>query len=159
MLGIYSAIPASATIILVGDKDQLPSVGPGRVFGDLISIPDIKTISLSQIFRRTEESSINLIAHRINAGLFPDIPEPDGNTKTDAYFISKRDPEEAISVIESLFSEQITTKFGIEQSDISILTPSNRGPLGTIVLNKRIQDKVNPAPRQKIILGDTIKIR
>ena len=139
---LFSAIPHNATIILVGDKDQLPSVGPGRVFGELLSITEIPTITLSQLYRREETSRINDIAYQINAGLDPQIPEPDGVTKSDAYFLERTDSEEAASTIERLFIEQIPKKFGIAPGDITVLTPSNRGPLGTIQLNERLQRAV-----------------
>ena len=153
---LFSAIPSSATIILVGDKDQLPSVGPGRVFADLISLEDVKTVRLQKLFRRADESAINTIAHRINAGVPPEIPEPDGQTKTDAYFIPKRDKDETASLIEKLIADQIPRKFGIECSDISVLTPSNLGSLGTIALNKMIQNRINPikSDKDRINLGD-----
>jgi len=142
---LFSAIPREATLILVGDKDQLPSVGPGRVFGDLIAVPAVRTIALSQLFRRAEESSINRIAFMINAGSTPDIPEPDGVTRADAYFIPRSDAEEAAEMIEKLMADQIPRKFGIESGDITVLTPSNRGPLGTIALNARLQHRLNPS--------------
>ena len=157
---LFSAIPRNAILILVGDKDQLPSVGPGKVFADLIASRNVKTVSLSHLFRRSDESHINAIAHMINSGLMPDIPEPDGITKADAYFISKRNPEETATVIESLVAEQITRKFSIPLSDITVLTPSNRGPLGTIELNKRLQSRLNPlkltGEDHEIEVGDNI---
>ena len=139
---LFSAIPKDATIILVGDKDQLPSVGPGRVFGELLSVTEIPTITLSQLYRREESSHINDIAYQINAGLDPQIPEPDGSTKSDAYFLERPDPEDAAATIERLFIDQIPKKFGIAAGDITVLTPSNRGPLGTIQLNERLQRAV-----------------
>lgn len=160
MLGkdLFSAIPRDAVIILVGDKDQLPSVGPGRLFGDIMAVPEVQTISLSRLFRRGEESEITTIAHEINAGLPPSIPTPDGATKSDAYFINKSDPEEAASLIESLVSNQIPKKFGIDPVDITVLTPTNRGPLGTLILNQRLQEKLNPKanliPEQILDFGD-----
>ncbi|MCB0318023.1 MAG: ATP-dependent RecD-like DNA helicase [Bdellovibrionales bacterium] len=155
---LFSAIPATATLILVGDKDQLPSVGPGRMFADLVSLDDVKTIKLSKLFRRSEESAINFIAHQINSGIPPEIPEPDGQVKTDAYFISRKTPSEAAQLIESLVADQIPKKFGIDQSEIAVLTPSNRGELGTIELNKQIQAKVNPfsIKANEIELGEMI---
>lgn len=141
---LFSALQPHTSLILVGDKDQLPSVGAGRVFGDLVGVEEVKTISLSQLFRRSGESSINMIAHLINSGTVPEIPEPDGVTKVDAYFIPRRDVEEAATVIEKLVAEQIPKKFGFERSEITVLTPSNRGPLGTIALNKRLQNRINP---------------
>ena len=157
---LFSAIPAETHLVLVGDKDQLPSVGPGRVFGDLVTLNEVKTISLSQLFRRSEESQITSIAHLINAGTLPNIPEPDGQTKTDAYFIPKSDPEETSKLIESLVSTQIPEKFDIDLTDITVLTPSNRGPLGTITLNQQIQAKVNPPgsidSEQELEVGNSI---
>ena len=155
---LFSAIPRKAVLILVGDKDQLPSVGPGRVFADLISVPQVKTIALSKLFRRAEESTINTIAHMVNSGLVPENPEPDGITKADGYFINKREPAEAQRVIESLVADQITKKFGIARGDIQVMTPSNRGPLGTLELNRLLQNKLNPAsslgPHQVLTVGD-----
>ncbi len=141
---LFSAIPASATLVLVGDRDQLPSVGPGRVFGDLIASNRVKVVSLSRLFRRAEESAINSIAHLINSGSVPDIPQPDGITKTDAYFLPRSDATEAAELVERLVADQIPKKFNIPLSDICVLTPSNRGPLGTQVLNERLQQKLNP---------------
>lgn len=141
---LFAAIPEKCTVILVGDKDQLPSVGPGRVFGDLVSSTDVKVVALSQLFRRAHESQINTVAHLINSGEVPEIPTPDGVTKADAYFIQRKDTTEASRLIESLVSEQIPKKFGFSGTDIAVLTPTNRGPLGTVELNKRIQEKLNP---------------
>jgi exodeoxyribonuclease V alpha subunit len=155
---LFSAVPAGATLILVGDKDQLPSVGPGRVFGDLVSVSKATTISLSQLFRRSEQSHITAYAHMINAGVVPPIPEPDGRTKTDAYFISRVDPDQAASMLEKLVAEQIPKKFGFKPEEITVLTPSNRGVLGTIALNQRLQARLNPKDKldseQEITLGD-----
>ena len=148
---LFSAIPASCTLILVGDKDQLPSVGPGRVFSDLISVKEVKTISLSHLFRRAQTSSINEVAHQINSGITPQIPEPDGNIKADAYFIVRSSPEEAASTVEALVAEQLPKKFGLTQDEIAVLTPSNRGPLGTIELNKRLQARLNPPPANGLL--------
>ncbi|MCO6431702.1 MAG: ATP-dependent RecD-like DNA helicase [Deltaproteobacteria bacterium] len=142
---MFSAIPSDATLVLVGDKDQLPSVGPGKLFADLIALGKVPTIALTQLFRRGEESRVNVIAQMINAGVFPEIPEPDGVVKSDAYFIAKRDSEECAVLIEKLMADQIPRKFNIARESITVLTPSNRGPLGTIELNKRLQQRLNPA--------------
>ncbi len=141
---LFAAISEKCTVILVGDKDQLPSVGPGRVFGDLVACRDLKVIGLSKLFRRGEESQINSVAHMINTGEVPNIPTPDGITRTDAYFIQREDTADASRLIESLVAEQIPKKFGFSGPDIAVLTPTNRGPLGTIELNKRIQERLNP---------------
>ncbi len=157
---LFSAIPKGASIILVGDKDQLPSVGPGRVFGDLLALTQIKTISLSRLFRRAEESAINATAHSINSGIVPSIAEPDGKVKSDAYLIRKSDAGEAAALVESLVADQIPRKFGIASHEIMVLTPSNRGPLGTLALNKQLQAKINPPGildiEQELQVGETI---
>lgn len=155
---LLCAIPKHASLILVGDKDQLPSVGPGRVFGDLLTLREIRTASLSQLFRRAEESMITSVAHTINTGEMPTIPEPDGVTRSDAYFIAKSDAEEAALTVEKLVADQLPRKFQVEMRDICVLTPSNRGPLGTIALNKRLQDRLNPLrdPEQQLELGETV---
>ncbi len=141
---LFSAIPAHCVLILVGDKDQLPSVGAGRIFADLIGSPAVKTVTLSQLFRRESESTINYIAHSINCGVVPSIPEPDGITKVDAYFLQQKEPEDAALLVERLVADQIPKKFGFEINDIMVLTPSNRGPLGVEALNQRLQARINP---------------
>jgi exodeoxyribonuclease V alpha subunit len=141
---LFAAVPTRCTVVLVGDKDQLPSVGPGRVFGDLVRSRDVKVIQLSQLFRRSAESAINTVAHMINVGEVPNVPAPDGVTKSDAYFIERSDCQEAATLVESLVAEQIPRKFGFVGSEIAVLTPTNRGPLGTIELNRRIQERINP---------------
>lgn len=155
---LFSAVPKDAVLILVGDRDQLPSVGPGRVFADLVTVPKICTITLSRLFRRAEESSINTIAHMINSGLVPEIPQPDGVTKTDAYFLPRSDPEEASQMVVRLFSDQVPKKFGFALDEITVLTPSNRGLLGTLELNRRLQATLNPLTdrEQEIEVGDAI---
>ncbi|MBX7145346.1 MAG: ATP-dependent RecD-like DNA helicase [Oligoflexia bacterium] len=154
---LFSAIPKNATLVLVGDRDQLPSVGPGRVFADLIASRGPKIVALQRLFRRSEQSTINSIAHMINSGSVPDIPQPDGTTKVDAYFIPRSDPDEALDTIEKLVADQVPRKFGISAQDICVLTPSNRGPLGTETLNKRLQDKLNPCPdrERRLVVGNT----
>jgi len=155
---LFSAIPKEATLVLVGDKDQLPSVGPGRVFADIIAVQAVKTISLSKLFRRAEQSEITGIAHMINSGIVPQIPEPDGTTRADAYFIPRKDPAESAATIEKLVAEQLPKKFGFKPSEIMVLTPTNRGELGAEKLNRRLQNKLNPSgavdPEQELKFGD-----
>jgi exodeoxyribonuclease V alpha subunit len=141
---LFAALPSSCTLILVGDKEQLPSVGPGRVFGDLVECRELRVVALSKLFRRAEESAITTVAHQVNTGTVPSIPAPDGVTKSDAYFLERQQPDEAAKLIESLVAEQIPRKFGFKGADIAVLTPSNRGPLGTHELNRRLQERLNP---------------
>lgn len=152
---LFQALDKDMILILVGDKDQLPSVGPGRLFADLIECTETKVIKLSRLYRRDAHSTINDVAHTINAGVVPTIPQPDGNTKADAYFIPRNSPEEAAETIERLIADQLPKKFGFSAEDIMLLTPSNRGPLGTVILNSRLQAKLNPRDERPVVrFGD-----
>jgi exodeoxyribonuclease V alpha subunit len=160
---LFLALPSTTSLILVGDQDQLPSVGPGRVFGDLLSVKELPAISLNQLFRRSEQSRITSIAHLVNAGLDPNIPIPqnrsaDAPAESDAYFIERNTPEEAAALIEKLVQDQVPKKFNIELEKIQVLTPTNKGPLGTLELNARIQKAVNPRYDENEILrfGDSL---
>lgn len=141
---LMRAVPRSARIIFVGDADQLPSVGPGLFLGDMLECAEIPRVRLTKLFRRDDESSITKFAHDINAAIVPDIPEPDGITKSDAYFIPARQIEEAAELVERLVVEQIPKKFGYRGNDITVLTPMNQGELGVIALNERLQKKLIP---------------
>lgn len=158
---LLSAIPSGCHVIFVGDKDQLPSVGPGKFFAELLAIDDIASVKLTRLFRRGETSHINEIAHQVNTGHIPSIPEPDGVTKTDAYYIPRESPEDASNLVERLVTDIIPRKFDITTSEITVLTPSNRGPLGTILLNEKLQEKLNPSqgPEAEIILKSGSKLR
>ncbi len=155
---LFAAIPNDATLIMVGDKDQLPPVGPGKIYADLLSINEISKIVLSYIFRRDNESKINEVAFDINNGIIPKIPIPNGITKTDTYFIPKESQYDTAILIEKLVSEQIPEKFNISTDEIVVLTPMNKGPLGTIQLNQRLQNVLNPIelldPEQEIMIND-----
>jgi exodeoxyribonuclease V alpha subunit len=144
MADLMRAIPTHARLVLVGDKDQLPSVGPGRVFGDLIDSQVVPFKKLKVIHRRSAESSINTIAHTINIGHVPLIPQPDGKNRYQAYFIQRSLQDNICLLIEKLISSQLYDKFGYSLNDILLLTPTNKGPLGTESLNKRLQAVLNP---------------
>lgn len=141
---LFQAVPTGARVILVGDSDQLPSVGPGRVLWDLLQIESVPRIKLTTLFRRSEESAITHIAYQINQGMVPDIPQPDGVTKTDAYFLPGTEPETLAQLVERLVVEQIPKKFGIRHQDITVLSPMNKGDLGIVALNTRLQQKLVP---------------
>lgn len=151
---LFSAIAQDCSVVLVGDKDQLPSVGPGRVFGDLVESDKVRVCVLSQLFRRAEESRINVIAHGINHGHVPAIPSIDDGTPSDAFFISRASADESVQAVERLVSEYIPQRFGFTGSDIAVLTPANRGPIGTQELNRRLQEKLNPV--ENLLSGDTL---
>lgn len=141
---LLAAVPKNTRLIFVGDKDQLPSVGPGLFFPDLLEINEIPQVCLNKLFRRAEDSSINEIAHQINHGVPPNIPEPDGSGKRDAYFLPITRAEEGAELIERLVCDQIPKKFNIPPEDIMVLSPMNQGELGIISLNERLQKRLVP---------------
>lgn len=151
---LFAALKSSTRIILVGDSDQLPSVGPGRVLWDFLNIEEIPKVCLSTLFRRKEQSLITHVAHQINRGIVPEIPTPDGITKADAYFLHAQNTLEAADLVERLVAEQIPKKFGFSDKDIAVLSPMNKGELGTVALNKRLQERLRPLndklPRVKL---------
>lgn len=149
---LFQAIPHHCRVILVGDKDQLPSVGPGRMFGDLVDNQEIPCARLHTIHRRDSDSSINLIAHSVNQGEIPDIPSPDGRMQHEAYFIERNDPVAIRNVVQSLLSHQLKEKFGFLPDDVLLLTPTNKGLLGTELMNQSLQAVLNPPSPQKSAL-------
>ena len=151
---LFQAIPDGARVVMVGDADQLPSVGPGLFLSDLLNITRVPRVKLTQLFRRSEESSITLIAHEINNANIPNIPQPDGKTKSDSYFLPCENPTEAMKLIENLVINQIPKKFGFSHKEITVLSPMNQGELGIISLNRMLQERLVPvnenAPRVKV---------
>lgn len=141
---LLQALPKGSRIIIVGDADQLPSVGPGLFLADLLGISQIPRVRLTQLFRRAEESSITSLAHLINNSQIPNIPQPDGIIKSDSYFLPAEDPTEAAQLVERLVVDQIPKKFGFKGAEIMVLSPMNQGELGIISLNHRLQDKIVP---------------
>jgi exodeoxyribonuclease V alpha subunit len=141
---LTQAIADGARLVLVGDVDQLPSVGPGSFLRDAIVSGVVPCVRLVRIFRQAEKSLIVQNAHRINAGEAPVVPEP-GDTSSDFFVIDKRDPEEARRVILELVTNRIPRRFGLDPvRDIQVLTPMNRGPAGTVLLNEELQAALNP---------------
>lgn len=147
---LFSAIADDCAVILVGDKDQLPSVGPGRMFGDLVESPKVRVCLLSKLFRRAEESRINVIAHGINHGHIPTIPSLSGDVPSDAFFVSRESAEDSVESVEKLVAEYIPERFGFTGTDIAVLTPANRGPIGTQELNRRLQARMNPVSESSV---------
>ncbi|MFN8388868.1 MAG: ATP-dependent RecD-like DNA helicase [Bdellovibrionota bacterium] len=151
---LLAAVPASTRLIIVGDADQLPSVGPGLFLADLLNMPSVPRVRLNTLFRRASESLITEIAHEINAGRVPEIPEPDGITRSDAYFLRVDEPGEAASMVEKLVVDQIPKRFALRGSQITVLSPMNQGELGVVALNERLQAQLVPPtegiPRIKV---------
>ncbi|RKY03381.1 MAG: ATP-dependent RecD-like DNA helicase [Spirochaetes bacterium] len=136
------AVPKKASLILVGDVDQLPSVGPGAVLKDIINSKKVQVVRLIEIFRQAKDSLITINAHRINQGDFPIIK---GEKGSDFFFIQKEEPEEALDTIKSLVKERIPRYLSLSPiDDIQVITPMHKGFLGTINLNKEMQMLLNP---------------
>ncbi|MBQ8092186.1 MAG: ATP-dependent RecD-like DNA helicase [Clostridia bacterium] len=141
MNSLLKAVPDSMRLILVGDVDQLPSVGAGNVLRDIISSAVFPVVRLTRIFRQAAASRIITNAHRINQGEFPDL----GNRKgTDFFFIEQEDPEKASGEIVRLVQSRLPGFFGVRPSEIQVLTPMQRGNVGAAALNEMLQRTLNP---------------
>lgn len=149
---LLKAVPSEATFILVGDVNQLPSVGAGNVLKDIIDSGAAKVVELNEIFRQAQESSIIVNAHRINSGELPTIETPD-RPDQDFYFIEQEDPDEVLRIILELAKERIPRRFGFDPlDDIQVLTPMHKGVVGAENLNAELQKKLNPG-EEGIIRG------
>ncbi len=144
MHNLLKAVPIHATLILVGDVNQLPSVGPGNVLKDIIASGAVPVVSLTEIFRQAKDSSIIVNAHLINQGVIPALDTTRGSS-SDFYFIQKEEPEEALAVILELLNGRIKRAFGFDPiDDVQVLTPMNRGSVGASNLNVELQKVLNP---------------
>lgn len=154
MYRLLKAIPSHAHLILVGDVDQLPSVGPGNVLRDIIDSGIFTVVRLTEIFRQAQESMIVVNAHRVNQGEFPILKDLE---KTgDFYFIEEEEPDKILNKILTLCMERIPQRFGFHPiRDIQLLTPMHRGVIGVSNLNIELQKKLNP-DRFGIIHGNRI---
>ncbi len=146
---LLKALPSHAALFLIGDVDQLPSVGPGRVLADLIDSKTIPLVRLTEIFRQAASSRIIVNAHRVNRGQMP-LSAPESTELTDFYFI-EAEPEAIPDKILSLVSERIPKRFKLHPvRDIQVLTPMNRGGAGAHALNSALQEKLNSEAAPKI---------
>ena len=140
---LLRAVPDHAAVLLVGDVDQLPSVGPGAVLADIIASKAIPTVCLTEIFRQAASSRIIVNAHRINRGLLPEKPE--GKQESDFYFIQGETPEDIHAKLMQVVTQRIPAHFGLHPiNDVQVLTPMNRGGLGARSLNIDLQARLNP---------------
>jgi len=141
---LLKAVPPGATFILVGDVNQLPSVGAGNVLKDIIESGQMEVVELNEIFRQARESLIIVNAHKINNGLLPSFKSP-GRKHEDFYFIEQEDPEEVLRIILELTMERIPRRFGFDTIDhIQVLTPMHKGVVGAGNLNAELQRALNP---------------
>lgn len=157
MFQLLRAIPLGATLILVGDVDQLPSVGPGNVLKDIIDSGCIPVARLTQIFRQSETSTIVINAHRINSGEMP-IARRTGQGKSDFHFIEIEQPEKALETIVGLCRDRLPKAFGYDKfNDIQVLTPMHKGTIGATNLNAELQKNLNPSTLSVSRAGRTFK--
>lgn len=138
---LLQAIPAGKRLILVGDPDQLPPVGPGFPFLNMLRSDCLPAVRLTEIFRQAQESLIVMNAHRVNRGEMPDLK----NVKSDFFFIGCRSEEEVRRTITDLCTTRLPEKMGIPADQIQVLSPTRKGGVGTAALNQILQNALNPA--------------
>ena len=138
---LMKAIPSNMRLILVGDIDQLPSVGAGNVLRDIIDSQQIPVVRLTRIFRQAQSSRIVMNAHAINAGQFPNIKN---GLDTDFFFINQEDADEMVKLIIGLVRDRLPKKYGYPAKEVQVLTPMQRGTVGAGNLNIELQNALNP---------------
>ena len=149
MRSLLAAVPDEAALLIVGDVDQLPSVGPGQVLADIIASATVPVVRLTEVFRQAARSRIVTTAHGINRGAIPDLSRPEGDS--DFYFVAAEDPETAADRIVELVKTRIPQRFGFDaMQDIQVLCPMNRGGAGTRSINIELQAALNPAGERKV---------
>ena len=149
MQALMKAAPDNAALLIVGDIDQLPSVGPGQVLADVISSGAVAVVRLTEVFRQAAQSRIITSSHKINQGSIPDLTKPEGDS--DFYFVQADDPETAVQRIIELVKTRIPQRFGLDPiRDVQVLCPMNRGGVGARSLNVRLQKALNPAGERKV---------
>jgi exodeoxyribonuclease V alpha subunit len=140
---LLQAVPTEASVIFVGDVDQLPSVGPGQFLRDLIASTTVPVVQLTQVFRQAAHSRIVRSAHQINQGLFPTLPGKD--EESDFYIVPGEEPETIAQTIVDLVKTRLPRRFGFDPvRDIQVLCPMNRGITGARGLNQMLQNALNP---------------
>ncbi len=145
MQGLLAAVKNGSRIILIGDVDQLPAVGTGNLLSDIIDSGRFPTVALSEVFRQSAESLIVTNAHRINRGEMPILDAVD----RDFFYLERRE-ESIAETVASLITTRLPRTYGAEiAEDIQVITPSRRGHAGTEVLNRLLQEKLNPAASNK----------
>jgi exodeoxyribonuclease V alpha subunit len=143
---VLNALMPNSSLLLVGDRDQLPSVGPGSVLKDVIASDVAPVAQLREVHRQARQSLIVANAHRINRG---ELPEVSNDPNGDFFFFERNAPEDVLATIKQLVQTRLVGRFGIEDPrEIQVLTPMHRGPLGTQVLNRELQDLLNPRGRE-----------
>ena len=142
---LLRAIPSGKRLILVGDPDQLPPVGPGFPFSDILRSNQLPAVRLTEIFRQAQESLIVMNAHRVNQGQMPELR----NRKSDFFFLPCRSEDEVCQTVADLCIRRLPQNMGIPSDQIQVLTPTRKGGVGTVNLNKLLQHTLNPPSPQK----------
>jgi exodeoxyribonuclease V alpha subunit len=150
MASLLAAVPTEAALLLVGDVDQLPSVGPGQVLADAIASGALPVTRLTEVFRQADSSQIIKTAHAINRGIIPDLRSQEGGN-SDFHFLPAETPDQAMNLILKLVAQDIPARFGLDPtSQIQVLCPMARGSCGSRSLNVELQKRLNPKPRQEV---------
>ena len=145
LYSLLRAIPENKRVILVGDPDQLPPVGPGFPFSDMLRAGVLPNVRLTEIFRQAQESLIVMNAHRVNQGVLPELR----NVKSDFFFMRRPNEEAVSTLIRDLCTTRLPNNMGIPADQIQVLSPTRKGGVGTMSLNKILQEALNPADGQK----------
>ncbi len=145
LCALLQAVPQGKRLILVGDADQLPPVGPGFPFSDMLRSGELPTVRLTEIFRQAQESLIVMNAHRVNRGEMPELK----TVTSDFFFMRRRSEEEVGTLIRDLCTTRLPKNMGIPAEQIQVLSPTRKGGVGTMSLNKLLQEALNPAAPDK----------
>lgn len=145
MNSLLRAVPLVATLVLVGDADQLPSVGPGTVLKDILDSGRLPSVRLTEVFRQAQQSRIIRNAHQVNRGEFPDLSRPPRDEPSDFHFLPEEEPERLQQLLVDLASRRLPARYGMDPvEDIQVLTPMHRGVIGAAQLNSVLQAELNP---------------
>jgi exodeoxyribonuclease V alpha subunit len=147
---LINIIPKHMRVVIVGDKDQLPSIGPGKILADMIASGSIPSTTLSMIHRRYDGSLINQISYDVNHGIMPEFSTFGKDLEGEAYFIDLFDPSDIVKKIEYLATEYLPKTYGYSPADIMVLSPMNKNELGIWNLNTILQATINPPADNKI---------
>lgn len=151
---LLKALPSESHLLLVGDADQLPSVGPGNALRDLLRSETIATVRLTELFRQAQQSKIIVNAHRINAGQMPSVKV---EASSDFFFMAEEDPMRVQQLVLDLVQRRLPARYRFNpMADIQVISPMYRGPVGVSVLNEKLQAAFNPASFAQVEWGDRI---
>jgi exodeoxyribonuclease V alpha subunit len=160
---VLQALPLGARLVLIGDVDQLPSVGPGQILADIITAGVARTVRLTQLYRRSDTSRITLSAHQIRDGQVPPLTDA---SESDFRFLEATEPAQTLSRVVELVAQEIPATLGVDPfTEIQVLAPLNIGPIGTQALNRALQQRLNPdgqrvriSPEKEFRVGDRLVV-